>query len=142
MSKLKKDSDAIFRLLKALTTKEEAGQAAKGLGGPVAIFSMIWIALKMGIINALALMRFININLAILNLLPIPVLDGGHIVFSLFEGITRKKIPAKFISFLVNIFALLLISAMILLSFRDVQRVTSINTSPASTNQVNNITTD
>ena len=88
---IKKDSDAIFRLLKALTTKEEAGQAAKGLGGPVAIFSMIWIALKMGIINALALMRFININLAILNLLPIPVLDGGHIVFSLFEGITRKK---------------------------------------------------
>ena len=139
---IKKDSDAIFRLLKALTTKEEAGQAAKGLGGPVAIFSMIWIALKMGIINALALMRFININLAILNLLPIPVLDGGHIVFSLFEGITRKKIPAKFISFLVNIFALLLISAMILLSFRDVQRVTSINTSSASTNQVNNITTD
>jgi len=137
---IKKDSDAIFRLLKALITKEEAGQAAKGLGGPVAIFSMIWIALKMGIINALALMRFININLAILNMLPIPVLDGGHIIFSLFEGITRKKIPAKFISFLVNIFALLLISAMIWLSVRDVQRVTNINKkSSTSTNQVENI---
>ena len=140
---IKKDSDAIFRLLKALTTKDEASQAAKGLGGPVAIFSMIWIALKMGIINALALMRFININLAILNMLPIPVLDGGHIIFSLFEGITRKKIPAKFISFLVNIFALLLISAMVWLSVRDVQRVTNINKkSSSSTNQVENIVTE
>jgi regulator of sigma E protease len=140
---IKKDSDAIFRLLKALTTKDEASQAAKGLGGPVAIFSMIWIALKMGIINALALMRFININLAILNMLPIPVLDGGHIIFSLFEGITRKKIPAKFISFLVNIFALLLISAMVWLSVRDVQRVTNINKkSSDSTNQVENIVTE
>ena len=140
---IKKDSDAIFRLLKALTTKDEASQAAKGLGGPVAIFSMIWIALKMGIINALALMRFININLAILNMLPIPVLDGGHIIFSLFEGITRKKIPAKIISFLVNIFALLLISAMVWLSVRDVQRVTNINKkSSDSTNQVENIITE
>ena len=97
----------------------------------------------MGIINALALMRFININLAILNMLPIPVLDGGHIIFSLFEGITRKKIPAKFISFLVNIFALLLISAMVWLSVRDVQRVTNINKkSSDSTNQVENIITE
>ena len=93
---IKKDSDAIFRLLKALTTKEEAGQAAKGLGGPVAIFSMIWIALKMGIINTLALMRFI-INL-VFKFITYSVLDGGHIVFSLFEGITRKKYQ-QFISF-------------------------------------------
>lgn len=125
---IKTDTTAIFRLLKALTTKEEAGQAAKGLGGPVAIFSMIWIALKMGLLNALALIRFININLAILNLLPIPVLDGGHIVMSLFEGITKKKIPVKLITFLINIFAILLITAMIWLSIRDVKRVTGTST--------------
>lgn len=125
IEQIKKDTSAIFRLLKALTTKDEAEQAAKGLGGPVAIFSMIWIALKMGLLNALALIRFININLAILNLLPIPVLDGGHIVISFIEGITRRKIPVKLISFLTNIFAILLISVMIWLSIRDVKRVTN-----------------
>ena len=83
---------------------------------------MIWYALKMGIFNALGLIRFININLAILNLLPLPVLDGGHIIFSLYEGISRKKIPTKVISILVNAFAILLISAMIFLSVRDVDR--------------------
>ena len=58
---IKKDSDVIFRLLKALTTKKKLVRLQVVLAD-VAIFSMIWIFLKMGIINALALMRFININ--------------------------------------------------------------------------------
>ena len=87
---------------------------------------MIWFALKMGIINALGLIRFININLAILNLLPLPVLDGGHIVFSLYEGITRRKVHPKVITTLVNAFAILLISAMFFLSVRDVDRAFNI----------------
>ena len=87
---------------------------------------MIWFALKMGILNALGLIRFININLAVLNLLPLPVLDGGHIVFSLYEGITRRKVPTKIITSLVNAFAILLISAMLFLSVRDVDRAFNI----------------
>jgi regulator of sigma E protease len=122
IKQIKSDAASIFRLLKALTTPDEAKQAAGGLGGPVAIFTMIWLALKMGFIHALGLMRFININLAILNLLPIPVLDGGHILFSLYEGITRRKVAPKVIVTLVNAFAILLISAMIFLSVRDVDR--------------------
>ena len=122
LEQIKSDTSSIIRLLKALTNSDEAKQAAGGLGGPVAIFTMIWYALKMGIFNALGLIRFININLAILNLLPLPVLDGGHIIFSLYEGISRKKVPIKVISILVNAFAILLISAMIFLSVRDVDR--------------------
>lgn len=126
IEQIKSDAASIFRLLKALTTAGEAKQAAGGLGGPVAIFTMIWFALKMGIINALGLIRFININLAILNLLPLPVLDGGHIVFSLYEGITRRKVHPKVITTLVNAFAILLISAMFFLSVRDVDRAFNI----------------
>ena len=122
IEQVKSDASSIFRLLKALTTKGEAKQAAGGLGGPVAIFTMIWFALKMGIINALGLIRFININLAVLNLLPLPVLDGGHICFALWEGITKRKVHPKVISTLVNIFAILLISAMVFLSWRDADR--------------------
>jgi len=122
IEQIKSDASSIFRLLKALTTKGEAKQAAGGLGGPVAIFTMIWFALKMGIINALGLIRFININLAVLNLLPLPVLDGGHICFALWEGITRRKVHPKIVATLVNVFAILLISAMLFLSWRDVDR--------------------
>ncbi len=116
------DASSIFRLLKALTTPGESKQAASGLGGPVAIFTMIWISLKMSLITAIGLIRFININLAVLNLLPLPVLDGGHICFALWEGITRRKVHPKVIGTLVNIFAVLLISAMLFLSWRDVDR--------------------
>jgi regulator of sigma E protease len=83
---------------------------------------MIWFALRSGIIPALGLIRFININLAVLNLLPVPVLDGGHICFALWEGITRRKVPPKLVAALVNAFAILLISAMLFLSWRDVDR--------------------
>ena len=127
IEQVKTDATSIFRLLKALTTKGEAKQAAGGLGGPVAIFTMIWFALKMGIINALGLIRFININLAVLNLLPLPVLDGGHVCFALWEGITRRKVHPKVVGTLVNIFAILLISAMLFLSWRDVERNWSVS---------------
>ncbi len=83
VDQLKYDALAIVRILRALTSPAEASQAAKGLGGPIAIFSMLMLSIKMGLVNTLGLIRFLNINLAILNLLPIPVLDGGHIVFAL-----------------------------------------------------------
>ncbi|MBN2685392.1 MAG: RIP metalloprotease RseP [Pontiellaceae bacterium] len=119
---LKNDGTKIFRLLKALTSKSEAKDAAKNVGGPVSIFSMFWFALKLGIFYAIGLTRFININLAILNLLPIPVLDGGHICFSLWEGITRRKVHPKIVTTLVNVFAILLIGTMLLLTWRDADR--------------------
>jgi len=119
---IKSDASSIFRLLKALTTPGESKQAASGLGGPVAIFTMIWISLKMSLVTTIGLIRFININLAVLNLLPLPVLDGGHICFALWEGVTRRKVHPKVVGTLVNIFAILLISAMLFLSWRDVDR--------------------
>ena len=88
----------------------------------MAIFTMIWFSLKLGLPYAIGLIRFININLAVLNLLPLPVLDGGHICFALWEMITRRKVHPKVVATLVNAFAILLISAMLFLSWRDVDR--------------------
>ena len=122
IDQLRYDASAIFRVLKALVTPAEAKQAAGGLGGPIAIFSMLAVSVKTGLLNTLGLIRFLNINLAVLNLLPIPVLDGGHILFSLWEGITRRKVNAKIQIALINIFALLLVGSMIFLSIRDVDR--------------------
>jgi regulator of sigma E protease len=62
----------------------------------------------------------LNVNLAILNMLPIPVLDGGHTVMGLIEGIFRRKIPAKFQEWATTGFAVALISLMVYVTFHDV----------------------
>jgi len=64
----------------------------------------------------------ICVNLAILNLLPFPVLDGGHIIFALYEIITRRKPHPKVVAVLVNTFAVLLIGLMLLLVYTDITR--------------------
>ncbi|MBM4152522.1 MAG: RIP metalloprotease RseP [Kiritimatiellaceae bacterium] len=122
VDQLKYDALGIVRMLKALVTPAEAKQAAGGLGGPILIFDLLTMSIKMGLLNTLGLIRFLNVNLAILNLMPIPVLDGGHIVFSLWHGITRRKVNIKLQTALINLFAILLISAMLILSFKDVDR--------------------
>lgn len=122
IDQIKYDALAIVRVLKALVTPAEAKQAAGGLGGPIAIFTILTMSIKMGLVNTLGLIRFLNINLAILNLLPIPVLDGGHIVFALWHGITRHKVNVKIQTVLINFFAVLLIGAMLVLSFNDIDR--------------------
>ncbi len=122
IEQIKNDASKIGRLFKALGNKKERGSAAKALGGPIAIFTLLWFALKLGFLYAVGFIRFININLAVLNLLPLPVLDGGHICFALWEGITKRKVHPKVVITLINIFAILLLSAMLFLSWRDADR--------------------
>ena len=72
--------------------------------------------------DALGFLRFLNINLAMLNLLPLPVLDGGLIFLALFELIFRRRPPKKIVDGLSIAFMWLLLSLMIFLVFRDVGR--------------------
>ena len=94
----------------------------RALGGPVAIFGMLWVYIKTNLLAAVGFLRFLNVNLAILNLLPIPVLDGGHIVFSTWELVSRRKAHPKIVNGLVNVFAVLLIIVFVLLTVKDVGR--------------------
>ena len=63
----------------------------------------------------------LNVNLALLNLLPVPVLDGGHIVMAFIEGIIRRPIPFSILNYVQTGFALLVIGYMLYVSFFDVQ---------------------
>ncbi|HZR18536.1 MAG TPA: RIP metalloprotease RseP [Verrucomicrobiae bacterium] len=62
-----------------------------------------------------------NVNLAVLNMLPIPVLDGGHILLALIEGVRRKPISARVINAIQTSCAVLLIGFMLYIAFYDVQ---------------------
>ena len=62
----------------------------------------------------------LNVNLAILNMLPIPVLDGGHIVLALIEGVRRKPVNMKILEWVQTACATLIIGYMLYISFFDI----------------------
>jgi regulator of sigma E protease len=114
-----KFSTLIFRILKALVTPREAQQAASGFTGPIGIMAIFW-QVKESLMLAFWFTVLINVNLAIVNLLPIPILDGGHIMFSIWEWVTRRPAQPRFIAVVHNIFFVLLVSLFLFLTVRDV----------------------
>jgi len=119
---LKDDFKSIGRILKALITPARARQAASSLGGPVMIVMALVVSIKTSIINAVGFLRFLNVNLAVVNFLPFPILDGGHIMFALWEIIFRRKVSPKLVQALSNIFAIILIGVFILITYKDVHQ--------------------
>ena len=76
----------------------------------------------MGIIGVLSFIFMINISLAIFNLLPLPVLDGGHIFIAIAELVSRKKVPAKVLQPVTLLFVLFFFSLMIYVTMNDFKR--------------------
>jgi regulator of sigma E protease len=113
----------IMGTLRALVTPAQAKYAASGLGGPPMIFAYLYAMVQAGFIMALWFTCLLNVNLAIINLVPLPVLDGGHICFALWEMIVRRPVHERVVTGLTTVFAVLLISAMLFLSVRDVDRM-------------------
>ena len=64
----------------------------------------------------------LNINLAIINLFPVPVLDGGHIVMALVERLFGRPLPYRLVEYTTTAFAILLISFMVIVSWNDFKR--------------------
>jgi len=120
---LRWDSMSVVRLLKGLVVPKQKGERAaiaSNIGGPPMILMSLFSVIQNSLMDTIGFLRMLCINLAILNLLPLPILDGGHIVFALFEIITRRKPHPKFIAVVSNAFAILLIGLMLFLSFRDI----------------------
>jgi len=116
------DAGAVGRVLKALVTPKEAGSVARSLGGPVMIAEGIYHQVRNNGWDALGFLRMINVNLAVLNLLPIPVLDGGLILFSLIAMVMRRPVPRKIVDGLSMVFMYLILALMLTLVWRDVAR--------------------
>lgn len=98
---------------------------AETIGGPIFIFQLVDKQVKVGLLNPdlYIFLAFLSINLGILNLLPIPILDGGHILFFSLEAILGKPVSLKKREIAQQIGLFLLISLMALAFYNDILRI-------------------
>ncbi len=96
---------------------------AKTLGGPIMIAQMAGQQAKAGLLNLLYFMGIISINLGILNLFPVPILDGGHIVFILIEMVRGKPVSVRKMEIAQQIGLFILISLMVYVFYNDLTRI-------------------
>ncbi len=122
------DAGGIFRVLKGLVTPKEAKNTAKAIGGPVMIAEGLYRQVRRDPWDGLGFLRFLNVNLAVLNLLPIPVLDGGLILFSLIALVFRRRVPDVVVRYSSLFFMVVLLGLMGVLILRDGWRSYQIHT--------------
>ncbi len=116
----------VFRGLVNLFYGIVIGQAdLKHVAGPVGIASMVGEAASVGFIYLLYFMALISANLAVINLLPIPALDGGRIVFALYEWVFGSKAPSWLENGLNFIGFAALIILMLIVTYNDIAKLLS-----------------
>jgi len=102
------------------------GQAnLSSVTGPIGIAGLVGEARLLGIVYLFSFTAFISLNLAVINLLPIPALDGGRLLFLAIEGITRRTIPVKFTRIVNTTGFVLLILFMLFITYRDIVKLVS-----------------
>jgi regulator of sigma E protease len=107
-----------YRVLWGLVT----GQISfKNIAGPIGIMAITGETAKQGITSLLQLMALLSVNLAVINLLPIPALDGGHLFFLMVEAIRRKAVSQAFQERLTQVGFVFLMGLMVCIVFNDVQ---------------------
>jgi regulator of sigma E protease len=100
--------------------------STKSIGGPIMIFDISKKAAEAGLKHFLFVLAVISINLGIINLFPVPILDGGHIVMYTFEGLTRKTIPLAVKEKMLTAGLVLLLMLMAFAIFNDFSRYISV----------------
>jgi len=112
----------VWRTLRALVTPASS-VGLQHLSGPLGIFERLVSLLRTDARQVLYFSVILNVNLAFLNLLPIPVLDGGHILFSLVEAVRRRQLEAKTIVRIQTCFVVLLAGFFLLVTYHDSMRL-------------------
>jgi regulator of sigma E protease len=110
-----------FRLLAGLIDPQSDLSVSK-LSGPVGIIRVFRATARIDIRLVLWFTILVNVNLAIFNLLPVPVLDGGHMLFATIERLRSRALPADFIMATQGVFMVLLFSLILYVSIYDVRR--------------------
>lgn len=99
------------------------GNAAPDVVGPVGIIQIVGEVARTGVVNLMSLAAIISLNLGILNLLPIPALDGSRLVFLIVEGMRGRPVDPQKESFVHFVGFTVLILLMIVIAYRDLTRL-------------------
>ena len=112
-----------YKSLRGIMSKDSTLKP-RHLSGPLGILNGISVTFtRGGFMSVLAFIVIITYSLAIINLMPLPVLDGGHIVLAIIEQIRKKPMSSKIIQPVFTVFVILLISMMLYVSFYDIFRL-------------------
>jgi regulator of sigma E protease len=101
------------------------GNAPKDVSGPVGVFAITTEVAKTGILSLLNLVGIISVNLAILNIIPFPALDGGRLLFIIIEAIFGKKIAPKFEAIVHAVGMAILLLAILAITIKDIKGLIS-----------------
>ncbi|MBN1443561.1 MAG: RIP metalloprotease RseP, partial [Planctomycetes bacterium] len=110
----------VFLTLRSLLRREVS---PKNLAGPVGITDILTRAAQLGLVQLVYFMALISVNLGILNLLPFPILDGGHLLFLAIEKIKGSPVNVRVQEWATSIAFFLIISFAIFVTFHDVRRL-------------------
>jgi regulator of sigma E protease len=107
---------SIFKLIQGIIP-------AKTIGGPILIGQLAGEQARRGLVSYILFMSILSINLGVINLFPIPILDGGHFLFLGLEAVLRRPISVKKMEIAQQIGLVLIISLMVFAFYNDLIRI-------------------
>jgi regulator of sigma E protease len=119
---LRATADVVQLTLFSVVRLMQGRLTVKSIGGPLTVFEVAGTAAQEGALNYLTLMAFISINLGLINLLPVPLLDGGHLMFFVIESIARRPVSVRVREYAHIAGLIFLLSIMILAFKNDIER--------------------
>jgi len=114
----------LIQMLRDLIFK---GQVPKDVAGPIGVYQVTGMVAKTGLMAVLEFLGILSVNLAIVNVLPFPALDGGRLLFLLIEAVFGKKLAPKLEAWVNNLGMVLLLIFVLLITINDIARIFSTN---------------
>src|SRR5690606_10073043 len=111
---------AVATVLKRLATGRES---AENLGGPVAIAQISVQAAQLGLERLLLLVAFLSVNIGMVNLLPIPILDGGQIVINILESAKGSPFSPRSREYILRAGLAIILMLFVFVMFNDIRRI-------------------
>jgi len=114
---------ASLLITKGIAKMSTGEVGTENVGGPITIFDVMMKFAQAGFVYLLFIMALISVNLGILNLLPIPALDGGHIMFNLYEIIARRA-PSEAAYYRLTVLGWAILGGIMFLGlYNDINRI-------------------
>ena len=111
------------RLIASAFAEKTIEPVSSGVSGPVGIFTLVRDVSAFGVIPILQLVALLSLNLAVINILPIPAVDGGRLAFIVFEGITRRRVSPTVEKWIHTAGFAVLIGLILLVTYNDILKL-------------------